>query len=79
MRKEHIGFLISGAIGAVIGEIIGYAMFTIAVDLPFSYWLHHLGSHTWAIHGAAVGASAWWFVQYVNAVTKRGRGQDGQP
>lgn len=77
MRKEHIGYLISGAIGAVLGEIIGFIMFVIAVDLPFSYWIHRLGSHTWALHGAVLGAGAWWFVEHVNAVTKRGRGQDG--
>lgn len=71
MSKERIGFLISGGIGAVLGEIVGYSMFAVSVGLPLSYWFHRLGSHTWAIHGAVLGAGAWWLIRYVNAVSKR--------
>lgn len=77
MRKEHIGFLISGAIGAVLGEVIGYTLFAISVGLPFSYWVHRLGSHTWAVHGAVLGAGTWWLIRYVSGVTQRRSGHDG--
>jgi len=77
MSKEQMGFLISAGIGAVLGEITGYALFSISVGLPFNYWLRHLGSHTWAIHGAILGAGAWWLVRYVNAVSKRTSRHDG--
>lgn len=77
MSKEQMGFLISAGTGAMLGEIIGYTLFSISVGLPFSYWLHHLGSHTWAIHGAVLGAGAWWLVRFVNIVSKRTTGRDG--
>lgn len=71
MSKEQIGLLVSAAFGAVLGEVIGYTLFAISVGLPFGFWLHRLGSHTWAIHGAVLGAGACLLIRYVNAVSKR--------
>jgi hypothetical protein len=68
MSKATAWVVISALIGAVLGEIVGYILFAISLDLPFNYWVHRPGSHTWAIHGAVLGAGIRWLVVYVHGL-----------
>ncbi|MER8574577.1 hypothetical protein NKG99_24165 [Mesorhizobium sp. M1409] len=65
--RPKTGYIISALIGAVLGGIVGYAVYAVGQGaggaVSFSYWLHYpirMNGLWWAILGALMGSGVRW-------------------